>query len=101
MTKRSMPVWNAKQYVLTLGRVRVKQFTAVAPCQEAILAAFERAGWPAAIPAHRLERLMKGGKKGLRQTVSNLRRSCTPYLTFGLQRNGSRITWAALAGSGS
>jgi hypothetical protein len=93
MGRSTTPVWDAKRHQLTLGGHVVKHFKATAPCQEAILAAFQRAGSPVSIPAARLSQCRLDGKRRLRQAVDNLRRTCAGRLKFHLEGNGSRIRW--------
>ena len=93
MRQRKTPVWEANEHQLTLGGRIVKHFRSAAPCQEAILAAFQLAGWPASIPSDRLAQCKLDGKKRLRQAVDNLRRSCAGRLTFHLEGNSRGIRW--------
>lgn len=87
------PRWNAADHTLTWRRQVVKHFKAAAPFQEAILAAFEAAGWPSCILVECVARNGLDGKGRLRNTLTNLTTALRPYLRFRLEGNGARVCW--------
>ncbi|SRR5260370_11552826 len=88
------PLWNGKDHSLTWrGRV-VKHFKAAAPSQEAVLAAFQAAGWLPCIPVEAVAPYGLHGKNRLRNTLTNLTHGCGRYLRFWLEGNGTRMRWA-------
>ena len=87
------PRWNAPDHTLTWRGQVVKHYKAAAPFQEAILAAFEAAGWPSFILVERVAHNGLDGKNRLRNTVANLTHTLHPNLRFGLEGNGTRIRW--------
>lgn len=87
------PHWNAADHTFTWRGQIVKHFKAAAPFQEAILAAFELAGWPSCILLERVAFKGLDGKNRLQNTVANLTFTVHPYLRFRLEGNGTRIRW--------
>jgi hypothetical protein len=74
----------------------VHHFGKLAPRQEALLAAFEAAGWPPYLDAALLGASRLRTKKQLHDTVKNLSRSVSPILRFHQEGSGSRICWQAM-----
>ncbi len=89
------PVWDAKRHTLTWGGQVVKHFKSEAPCQEAILAAFQAAGWEACITFEIDAADGVNGKDRLCDAIRNLNRSVRPHLHFSQEGNGSRLCWSA------
>jgi hypothetical protein len=71
----------------------VKHFKRFAPVQEAVLTAFQDAGWPPFLPTEPIHLPRGNGKARLRDAVRNLNRSVSPHLHFRLEGSGGRICW--------
>jgi len=69
---RDGPSWDDQTRILRLGPHIVKRFTQPAPDQEAILAAFEEAGWPRKIDDPLPPKGKIGPKQRLRATIRGL-----------------------------
>ncbi len=87
------PFWDAAAHTLYWRRRVVKRFRGEAPNQEAVLAAFQAAGWPRCL-AVRLPRAAGVSPKArLHDTIKNLNRGVRPFLRFRQEGNGTRVRW--------
>lgn len=87
------PAWDGEAHTLTWRGTVLKHFRAAAPLQEAILTAFQDAGWPPCIRVESIAVPALQRKLHLRYTISNLNRGLEPWLRFGLEGGGPRIYW--------
>jgi hypothetical protein len=72
----------------------VKELLRDAPTQEAILAAFEAAGWPGRIADPLPEDRAVDAKQRLRDTVKNLQRGVAPRtIRFRADGRGRGVRW--------
>jgi hypothetical protein len=92
--RQEKPVWDAEGHTLFWRGERIKHFRQVAPVQEALLAAFQRAGWNAFLDVALLWPCF-ATKQVLCDTVRNLNRSVRPHLHFSQEGSGSRCCWRA------
>jgi hypothetical protein len=89
------PRWDAQRRQLRFKGQLVKAYRVPAPKQEAILAAFERAGWPHCIADPLDEAREQPPKQRLPNTIRALNRcQSRPSLRFHGDGTGSRICWA-------
>jgi hypothetical protein len=87
--------WDAGAHTFYwLGKI-VKHFRGEPQYQEAVLAAFEQAGWPPCLPVAALAGAGLAGKHRLQVTIRKLNQSVKPQLRFGLEGHGSRVYWEA------
>ncbi|MCI0463596.1 MAG: hypothetical protein L0Z62_42210 [Gemmataceae bacterium] len=91
-----VPSWKADGHRLWWrGRV-IKQFKGDAPCQEAILHAFEAGGWPACVQVELPQDEGASAKRRLHDAIKNLNRSVRPHLHFSQEGGGGRVRWHGL-----
>jgi hypothetical protein len=70
--KAQEPHWDRQRKELSWGSVLVKRFRNPAPDQEAVLDAFEKAGWPPYIPSPLLSSAVQSAKTHLQETIKSL-----------------------------
>jgi hypothetical protein len=93
-----LPSWDAAQHTLSWRGQVVKRFKEEAPCQEAILSAFQAANWEDCIEVVLPQELRADVKRRLRDAVRNLNRSVRPHLHFSQEGCGSRVRWRPRGG---
>jgi hypothetical protein len=89
-----VPSWDPNRRVLCWNGRIVKQFRVPSPTQEAILAAFEEEGWPAAIDDPLPPHLDQEPKRRMRNTIQHLNSNQkNRLLCFHGDGSGQRILW--------
>jgi hypothetical protein len=89
-----LPSWDGLRRTLRVGDRVVKRFRVPSPCQEAILAAFQEEGWPAAIDDPLPPQPVQDPKRRLRETVRSLNANqANPILRFRGDGTGTRVVW--------
>jgi len=89
------PRWERHLHTLFWRGQEVAHFRREAPSQEAVLDAFQARRWARCVEVT----LACAGacpKAGLHNAVKNLNRKVKPYLQFGQEGNGSRVSWQPL-----
>jgi hypothetical protein len=88
------PDWDVDLRTLRVGTAVVKHYEQPAPCQEAILAAFQEQLWIEQIDDPLPGVHGQNPKQRLHNTVQNLNRNQTnPLLDFGCCKNGQGVSW--------
>lgn len=94
------PVWIAELRELRIDGRAIKRFTQSAQAQEAVLAAFQSAGWPPAIVNPLSNGPRQDPKRHLRYTVQNLNRAQRPLcIRFFINGDARTIHWEKRQGS--
>jgi hypothetical protein len=92
------PHWDAQRRQLSFQGQLVKVFRVPAPNQEAILAAFEEAGWPHCVADPLESKADQVAKQRLPNTIRALNRcQSRPSLRFHGDGTGSRICWGVVS----
>ncbi len=95
----AVPLWDRQRRILRMDGCVVKQFQTPSPSQEAVLMAFEEAGWPAAIDDPLPPHPGQDARRRLRNTIQSLNANqTTPLLHFRSDGAGGRILWELLPG---
>jgi hypothetical protein len=93
-----MPRWDGDSRTLWLGPELLKEFVRPAPCQAAVLAAFERRGWDQGhitnpLPAEPWESV-EDAKARLHETIKNLNRGLpSDTICFHGDGTGTGVRW--------
>jgi hypothetical protein len=90
-----VPRWDAEGHALYWRGQAVKCFKEEAPCQEAVLSAFQAASWAACVEVLLPRDGGPDTKQRLRDAVRNLNRGVRPCLHFRQEGCGSRVRWEA------
>jgi hypothetical protein len=90
-----VPRWDAEVHALYWCGQAIKCFKEEAPCQEAVLDAFQAAGWADCVEVLLPRDGEADAKQRLRDAVRNLNRSVRPQLHFRQEGCGSRVRWEA------
>src|SRR5947209_8906426 len=95
-TTAARPFWDQPGHTLLWQGQVLKHFKGPPGNQEAVLTAFQKAGWPTVLNVAALG-VDKGGrsKKSLHETIHNLNSSLGPVLHFFQEGAGARIGWRA------
>jgi hypothetical protein len=89
-----LPTWDRDRRILRLDGRIVKQFKVPSPTQEAVLAAFDEEGWPAAIDDPLPPHPDQDPKRRLRNTIQHLNANQkNPLLCFRGDGSGERVLW--------
>jgi hypothetical protein len=96
-----VPFWDRDRRTLRMDGCIVKQFKVLSPSQEAILAAFEEEGWPAAIDDPLPPHPEQDAKHRLRNTIQSLNANQkNALLHFRGDGSGQRILWEVVPARG-
>jgi hypothetical protein len=96
---RNVPRWDPEERTLRLGGRLLLEFRRrSAPFREALLNAFQEAGWPRMIPAPAVFRCKYGDSERLKDTVRKLNgKLFTPLIRFRRDGTGEGVRWERLA----
>jgi len=93
------PIWDRDRKQLRVGDQVIKHFRVPAPCQEAILAAFNKDGWPARIDDPLPPSEDQDCKRGLSDAIAGLNRchKTEDIIRFKGDGSGSGVVWEIVA----
>ncbi len=89
-----LPSWDNQRRILRVGGRIVKKYRVPSLCQEAVLAAFQEEGWPAAIDDPLRPHPDQDSKRRLRDTITSLNTNqVNAILRFRGDGSGLRVLW--------
>ena len=98
MAVAPLPCWDGERRELCFAGQVVKRFKVPAPNQEAVLAALQEEGWPAAVDDPLPPAGDQDPKYRLRQTIRGLNTNQQhPVLRFRGDGSGERVLWERAA----